>query len=177
MTITKFLSLLILLDLSFCIGCKDKEWTTLPPETQTGARTFGCYVNGELFVKGKETLFHPLLIASYYKNNNSFSISCTSNDNQSIGMQLNNVEVNISKPISEAYFFSYGANCYCFSEKEIGEIIITKFDTISGHAFGIVSGQFQFKGQCSDNTLNITGDSIVYVTNGRFDTVLGVYDN
>ena len=56
MTITKFLLLLILLDLSTCKGCEctgcgEPEWATkLPPETQTGENTLGCYVNGNLFV-------------------------------------------------------------------------------------------------------------------------------
>jgi hypothetical protein len=36
--------------LVFLNSCEEEEWTTLPPETQTGANTFGCYVNNELFV-------------------------------------------------------------------------------------------------------------------------------
>jgi len=175
MAISKCFFLFILLDLSTCTSCKEKEWTTLPPETQTGTRTFGCYVNGELFVKGKESLFNPRLFASYYKNNDSLSIVCASDGNGTINMQLSNVEINISKPISEAVFYTpwyLQSNCYCFAGKDIGEIIITKFDTINW----IISGLFQFQGQCSDDIFNITGDSIVYVTNGRFDTLLGIFN-
>jgi len=30
-----------------------KEWTELPPETQKGANTIGCLVNGELWATSK----------------------------------------------------------------------------------------------------------------------------
>lgn len=45
----------------------EKERTTLPPETQTGANTFGCYVNGELFVRvsGSAGFGMPSLEAQY----------------------------------------------------------------------------------------------------------------
>ena len=49
----------------------EKEWV-LPPETQTGANTFGCYVNGELFVNinGSAGFGERSLYANYYLSNN-----------------------------------------------------------------------------------------------------------
>ncbi len=45
-----------LLCASSCNSCDDdkvKEWTELPPETQTGANTIGCLVDGQLWATGK----------------------------------------------------------------------------------------------------------------------------
>jgi hypothetical protein len=37
----------------------------LPPETQTGANTFGCLVNGQVFKPGGSNLSGPNLAATY----------------------------------------------------------------------------------------------------------------
>ncbi|MDR0542303.1 MAG: hypothetical protein LBH19_08845 [Dysgonamonadaceae bacterium] len=57
--------------------------------------------------------------------------------------------------------------------KETGEIFFTKLDTVNR----IVSGRFQFQGQCSNAMFEIAGDSIVFITQGRFDIKLDIYDN
>ena len=51
-----------------CEKEKVKEWTELPPETQTGANIMGCLVNGELWATGKRrgTFKHPAMLATYY---------------------------------------------------------------------------------------------------------------
>ena len=43
-----FVSLSILL--LFTSQCKKKDLPQLPPETETGAMTFGCKINGQIFV-------------------------------------------------------------------------------------------------------------------------------
>ena len=53
-TFMKTLKRLLLLCLALLLlanECKKENYDTLPPETQEGKNTFGCYVNGELFVK------------------------------------------------------------------------------------------------------------------------------
>jgi hypothetical protein len=56
-------NLLLLLTLTLTLSCCDKdddkpktELEKLPPTTQTGARTFGCLLDGIAFVTGNENL-------------------------------------------------------------------------------------------------------------------------
>ncbi|GHT11392.1 hypothetical protein FACS189426_13210 [Bacteroidia bacterium] len=66
----KLLQILFLLALNSCESCEEKVWTELPPETQKGANTFGCYVNDQLFVaeKGYGPFGGRYLSAGYAKN-------------------------------------------------------------------------------------------------------------
>jgi hypothetical protein len=45
----KLLRIVLVAALCLCSSCEE-VWTTLPPETQTGANTIGCYVDGQLHV-------------------------------------------------------------------------------------------------------------------------------
>jgi len=169
-----FLQIIALcLTLSSCDSCKEKEWDILPPETQTGANTFGCYVNGELFVKDREAIFtEKRLRINYYKNNKTLIINALSN-NRTIYITVNESEINVKNLIPFAYFMpsEYNSICAYFIGRETGEIVFTKLDTINC----IVSGRFQFQGQCSDFLLNKVSDSLISVTNGRFDAKLYIY--
>lgn len=169
----QFLQILFLLTLSTCDSCKEEF--ELPPETQTGENTFGCYVNGELFVKGKDTPFTEKRLNAEYQINKKLLIISSHSNTQYIYMEIKEPEVNRSKPISTAYLLPERGirDCIYFGGKEIGEIAISKLDTLNG----IVSGQFHFPGQCSDYSLDITGDSIVSITQGRFDIRLQIYNN
>jgi hypothetical protein len=165
----------ITITLCSCESCKKEYLTELPPETQTGANTFGCYVNGELFVKdGTHTFTEPPLNAEFIKGQNILTISSFSKKGY-INLWVMDVKVNIPTSLYEGYFLpeaEWGRECFCFGGKNFGEIVITKFDTTNN----IVSGRFLFTGQCSDPLLNVTGDSIVNITDGRFDIKLNVYE-
>ena len=154
--------------------CQKEDLTKLPPETQTGANTFGCYVDGELFIKAKDVFLSPTprsLSASYDKKNKDFYIRAYSAGKVDfISMRLNEAEVNIPKPISETSVTkNVTKECWNFSGEEVGEIIITKLDTINN----IASGRFRFQAQAL--CIDFVGDSIVFVTDGRFDVKLNVY--
>ncbi|MDR2651377.1 MAG: hypothetical protein LBC68_03555 [Prevotellaceae bacterium] len=165
----------ILLLLAGSFSCEKKEITDLPPETQTGANTFGCYVNGELFVKdGTVPFMMPAISAAFQKGNKTLTIESYSKKGY-IYIELNNMQKHVAQPISIAYFTSnneWTKACFCFAGKDIGEIILTKFDTINC----IASGRFNFNGQCSDPLFNIQGDSIAHIKDGRFDIKLDIYD-
>jgi len=182
----KFLQIMILfLTLSSCESCEKEQWDTMPPETQTGANTFGCYVNGELFVKEKDEVSfftHPNLSASYDQSTQVLTISCTGKDKMgSIDLTVLNPVVDIKQmplraELRKTVILSEetDANNITWQQVDIviyemaentGEIVLTKLDTINR----IVSGRFQFQGQYFGRSLNIVGDSIVLVTNGRFD--------
>ena len=169
----KFLQIIALcLTLSSCESCEEKEWDTLPPETQIGANTFGCYVNGELFVKKKGEfgfMVSPPLSA-YYDSNQVLSINCGGRDemgeiclrvrNPVEGIKQATLWATLTKIVNtednKTYIVTYNMVA------NTGEIVLTKLDIVNR----IVSGRFQFQGRYS-GTL---GDSIVFVTNGRFDT-------
>jgi len=182
MTISKYFFLFILLNLSTCTGCKEKEWTTLPPETQTGANTFGCYIDGELFVK-VHSLFGKILTVNYNTESDKLYINLwgTVNGKDASG----NINMVIDTPIegstqkfSNAYYRSaqgtpYPPNqdqskpiqvCYIYGTNNSGTCTITKFDTIQK----IVSGQFQFVGFCIDST------NTKKITQGRFDLKMDI---
>ena len=69
-------------------------------------------------------------------------------------------------------------DCDYFSCNNCGKVFLAKFDTINC----IVSGRFEFLGRCSSLTFDesgetkiiFTGDSIVQITNGRFDLKLDI---
>ena len=183
----KFLQIMVLcLTLSSCESCKEeKEWTTLPPETQKGANTFGCYVNGELFVgEVKGFIFPPAgippLLARFYPKMNKLHISCWS-ANQYVDLDIDNPYENKYDALTLGYFMPGGIrDCDGFGCENCGRILITKFDTINS----IVSGTFEFQGRCSsldydesgERIISFTGDPIVQITNGRFDIKLYIED-
>ena len=58
------LLIVIGLTLSCCNNDDDNGGDTLPPETQTGANTVGCLVNGEVFLPKAEGI-NPAVVVNY----------------------------------------------------------------------------------------------------------------
>ena len=185
----KFLQIMALcLTLTSCESCEEKEWDTLPPKTQKGANTFGCYVNGALFVGDIKGFFFPPagippLYAVFSPKMNSLLINCISSlgtgSTASIALVIDNPTENEYNALRVGYFMPGGIrDCYGFGCDNCGRVLITKFDTINR----IVSGTFEFSGRCSlvdydesgEAKILFTGDSIVQITNGRFDIKLSV---
>ena len=137
-------------------SCKEDE-PTLPPETQTGAHTFGCYVNGELFVPqwGSAGFGTPILQAIFtvYDTlpDNILTI-CASGKNGYCIMDVLNPKEDHKKEFQRLDYLNYNNN-NSYQGKYTGEIFLTRFDTINM----IVSGTFSF-----------TIPS-VHATQGRFD--------
>jgi len=158
--------------------------TELPPITQTGANTFGCYVNGNLFVPTEPWLYvFPEGVPNPHAG---FS-------DQQFNLEASGlIDPNIEK--GERYYFSVvindfkGIGTYNFEQNDLwiklkgigicdydnlnsnfkseGTIEVTYLDT----TLNIISGLLNFKLGLSDNTdLNYACDSIVNITEGRFD--------
>ena len=136
-----------------------EEPTELPPETQTGENTFGCYVNGELFVAVPHFRWGtapPYLYAEYTNSNGSLAIGA-SNTNEFFRFFLN-PEENMYLRMRITYSNS---NDIAYQARDIGYIFLTKFDLENR----IVSGTFEYE--------VIDGkDTIAIVTEGRFDIKL-----
>ncbi|MDR1372483.1 MAG: hypothetical protein LBJ17_05070, partial [Dysgonamonadaceae bacterium] len=156
---------------------KDEIPTELPAETQTGANTFGCYINDSiLFVTHWEfaPFTHGTIHAGFNRKETVLYVEAYSELGR-INLNISN-NIHIGKGESAPIFsglFQPAENgpCFHFIEKNIGEVTLSKFDTINR----IVSGTFQFIGQCYDPLFEVPGDSTVNVSNGRFDIKLEIY--
>ncbi|MDR3341169.1 MAG: hypothetical protein LBT25_13965 [Candidatus Symbiothrix sp.] len=164
----KIFGFLLLITLSTCYSCKEELFTELPPETQTGEHTFGCYVNGELFVAQRGYAFfgQPYLIAEYLVSANYLKISAYGKSGL-ISFDGFYPETENVVSIDRAKYRNTLKNLfYEVNNAPIGEIYFTKFDTINN----IVSGTFSCKTRLNNNV-----DSIAYLTQGRFDIELTKY--
>jgi hypothetical protein len=167
--------LLAAISLSACDSCEDEIPTELPAETQTGANTFGCYVNELLFIPKlhdwKFTTFYDIE-AIYSRNYNYLSIESYSPGLGSIEIKLNNPTEYNPTLINQIYFRSYTdlLNCVSYQSYNTGNITLTKFDTVNF----IVSGTFESNINCAFYKKEFLPDSIS-ITNGRFDIKLEIY--
>jgi hypothetical protein len=163
------------------LSCK-KNITELPPETQTGANTFGAKVDGKLWgPAGMAVVATAPTLEARYANGNVFinarnySSSPTETEFEIYIANINGPGVyslNTDTPKYPNQTGSYGfyikrtfmpENEWITSSQHGGAVTITKIDT----ANRIVSGTFQF------DALNITGAPvIIHVTEGRFDVKL-----
>jgi hypothetical protein len=175
-----FLSLAIITTFTFG-NCKRNQNPNpvdeLPPETQTGANTFGCLIDGKVFLPKGNPLAGPVKKAQYQFANGrqGFGISASRSDgeeSQSVGVGGDSIIINVgvyelssrnnAGKLSGLYIVSkIGTlgNYYYTNEIQKGQINIKHFDTINQ----IVSGTFWF------DALNSTTGKIVQVREGRFD--------
>lgn len=172
------LAIFFLLTLTAVQCERDPEFEWLPPETQTGANTFGALVNEELFLR-RRVGDGGSLTAVYMRGRNVLEISCRASVSAprrgAMFFEIYNPREGEYSAFSRGFFApSNGEETKCRGfayNGNSGRVFITKFDTINR----IVSGRFEFSGRCSNlrhDTLGnflYTGDSIIQVTDGRFD--------
>ena len=146
----------LLLNLASC--WKDTyDGNTLPPETQEGKNTFGCMVNGKVWVAN--------VPGHLYFQRNGFSIEAKKYVNKVDQV----IEFEVLDTLKEKKYdlgAIYGDNIknYIFRTDSLaytGTLEITKFDTIKK----ILSGRFEFRAKLDLPTV----DSVVTITDGRFD--------
>lgn len=167
---------LLLLLLSLLIGASCKKDDGLTPETQTGANTFSCLINGKLFLPKRSLFSGEPLYGVYNATNKNLSIGASNSFNgnntninivfdnsyEGIGLySLNpnnatghnvNISYRIGSPTTRYYYAKLTGE---------GNVTITKSNN------NVVSGTFEFVAQ-NDNDAN---DKIV-CTRGRFDLVV-----
>ncbi|MDP3667909.1 MAG: hypothetical protein Q8R50_14595 [Sediminibacterium sp.] len=150
----------------------------LPPETQTGANTFGCLVDGEVFKPGGAQLSGGSLQCNYQFFNNSYFFVLIGRNQTggnlltSVGIYTDSLRIfegnNLNLKLrgkgnpSGDYFKSISAYQYeLYSTNNIlntGELWIKKLDTVNQ----IASGTFWF------DAVNANGQK-VQIREGRFD--------
>src|SRR5579875_852549 len=153
----------------------------LPTATQTGANTFGCLVNGQVFLPKGLNFGGPRLNASYIYSNTStlkgyfFNVTAIENNGdkgaKSVGINSDSLAIKQGQkyilknsPNKGEIHGSFGTSVNVISDEFTtqgnyqGEVYFSKFDEING----IVSGTFWF------DAVNSKGEK-VEVREGRFD--------
>ncbi|MDQ2770915.1 MAG: DUF6252 family protein [Bacteroidota bacterium] len=171
------LLLAALLGLSQCHKKDPEPVDQLPPATQTGANTFGCLVNGQVWTpQGYNGRSNYSVSYDAGLNGGVFDLSVYrynpgSPDEQSLVLYANQAaragDYSFRSPQrTRASFEDDKTNCYWSSRDSAttyrrGTLTITRLDLQAG----IISGTFSF-------TLHKPGCDSVRVTNGRFDKKL-----
>jgi hypothetical protein len=160
-------------------SCTDEEnGDKLPPETQSGNSTFGCLVNGKVWLPEGVPFSTQRTVTWVNEKYTYLVIGANQGPSQSLGLVINGTEIksnmvytlNSDSNSNSTYSYKCEKGSYCYyqsSSNYTGQLIITKFDTINK----IVSGRFSFKAmfveaQASDG---ICDSSIINITEGRFD--------
>jgi hypothetical protein len=149
----------------------------LPPETQTGEGTIGCYINGKpwwpkpFLAIGTDPYLKALIspvnqsffLKAIYKekkipdNEQFLQISC---ETPKIGINIIRIyPVSVGSMYFVDYSKSQGCGNYIIDSTKTRNILLTKIDTTG---VGILSGTFEF------TAFNACGDTLRF-TKGRFD--------
>ena len=167
------LALTALLGLSQCHKSDPDPLSQLPAETQTGANTFGCLVNGQPWLPGGNdgtsnySVYYDYTYAQGTLSVGTYRVTGTGTDKQVLGFysdSLRNVGryklrtighhgAAFTNRLTSCTYLGTDPSTYCK-----GTLTITRLD----RAVGIVSGTFSF-------TLYKPGCDTVKVTQGRFD--------
>lgn len=175
-----FSLLLITLTTSKCKKDKSNNPVDqLPPATQIGANTFGCLVDGKVFLPKGPSL-NPILTSYYqyiyYPSPTGFAFQVAARDNSQSSI-LNTVNIlcdsvklvegktyNLQEPTrgnsrgNYRHFINSSWDNFLTYSPMSGQLLLTKFDEMNQ----IASGTFWF------NAVDANGDT-VHVTDGRFD--------
>ena len=156
---------------SLCLATQCKK------EEETPKNTFSALVNGEPFTKAGWTLKAPTpLSANYFPDRKVLSIIC---DAANPGFFYINLTINNPHEgenlLSRAYFADRSLRA--FACENCTRVFITKFDTKNL----IVSGTFEFSGKQVNymslgRDMEYISDSIVHITEGRFNVRLTIID-
>ncbi|MEA4919016.1 hypothetical protein [Proteiniphilum sp.] len=163
----QFAIFILCMGLFYATSCekeKEKVWTELPPETQQGANTIGCLVDGELWATSRlpRGIFQEeSLIAIYAIDGPDSGLLHLHAEGRAGTMVffITNPQIGENKATVRAWF-NLKPECERFSKEDIGTVYITRLDT-KGR---VVSGRFALELPCEKNAENV-----IRITEGRFD--------
>ena len=172
----KNLLILILLTTSLSCCSNDDSGDSLPPETQTGANTVGCLVDGKVFLPHQEGInpsincFYQFVDGEFFFSMNFADLRGVTNERvviQTFRLALEEGRIyNLDKSTSKDGDYTGGggvyevsaSNRYFTNDIKKGELTITRVDLQNS----IISGTFWF------DAINQKGE-IVEIREGRFD--------
>ncbi|WP_452219187.1 DUF6252 family protein [Lacinutrix undariae] len=151
---------------------------TLPPETQVGANTVGCLVNGQVFLPKAEGI-NPAVVVNYEFINGEFFFGLSFADQRGSGVKsVDFGTLRIDLEVGQTYvldkndedngdftggggsYFLNSSNIFYTNSQNTGQLTITRLDLSNS----IISGTFWF------DAINTEGE-IVEIREGRFDYV------
>lgn len=144
----------------------------LPAETQTGANTLGCKINGNIYTaRGSGNCYNYLV--QYYKSDSLLAINTNNGCISGLSIFLKGVyetkDYTIFIPVFNSFYYSTNETIYNKFDRtnslQTGAITITRFDLPNK----IVSGRF-------NGILKQSGCPDVNITEGRFDFVMDIYN-
>ncbi len=155
-----------------CSNDEDESTLRLPDITQEGLNTFGCLVNGELFIPSyKIDLLSSNFSATYSEDFDVLIISARNIEDQSIDKNINitiKIDEGVKKYIYEEsnserlIYYNNTPTCFAYyMNYEIQESFVEVLHL--DEELDIISGIFEFVGVdtlCQDT---------IYITDGRFD--------
>ena len=177
-------NLISILIISTILSCCSKDTNVLgnagndqlPPETQTGANTVGCLVNGKVFLPKAEGI-NPEVNCFYQLVNGEYFFTMAFSDMRGAGNLTTSVQTSrVILQVGETYILNKNTidngdytgagagyltsvnNIYRTNSTVTGELKITKLDPSNS----IISGIFWFDAK------NVIGE-IVEIRQGRFD--------
>jgi len=166
--------LLVAAFLLTCFTACEEPIPELPAETQTGANTFGCLVNGELVIPYPKH-YSNKPYAVYSQLTDTLRITGYGQNNQVFEFTISRPKANQPATIDKAAYYPWGRNqnSYYYGGDNIGEIVLTQFNLIRG----VVSGTFHFVGREYSVATGelLDPNDIVTVSLGRFDIKMNIY--
>jgi hypothetical protein len=162
------LSITLLSSLSSCLTPDNPEPATLPPLTTEGKNTFGCLIDGRVFVPDKEQL--GKLRLSIFFEQNSLQLQAKGGK-ESVLVECDNVTTEGTyfippPPFDGGMYKSASASSDCWHKvlQNQSKITINYYDKTAR----IISGTFEYLNMKPKFTFCDTTD-IVNITEGRFD--------
>ena len=155
---------------------KGDSVSQLPPETNTGAGTFGCLVNGNIFKPKGDPFSGPIVSCAYQYINGGYyfqlaALNKSGSVNYGIGLFTDSLKIQQDfgytlkgKNVKEGAYGLYaisefqGLTNFLTNSIDTGQLVIKKFDEVNR----IVSGTFWF------DAVNANGQK-VQIRQGRFD--------
>jgi hypothetical protein len=174
-------NILLLLTLTLTLSSCHKDDNTfssndqLPPETQIGANTVGCLVNGQVYLPSQSGLNSPVN-CFYQLYNGEYFFTMAFSDNKNSGPDVSVQTARLNLQVGQTYILNKNiiangdytggggtyrlstSNKYYTNTIKTGELKITKLDLPNA----IISGTFWF------DAINTAG-TVVEIRQGRFD--------
>lgn len=152
---------------------KEKNWTSLPAETQEGKNTIGCLVDGKVWATnywGNRHWMSKSTQVIYYKNSEKsyyIKILAYKKNDTAISIWILNKKIKIETKLNADFVFKNELGNYD-AIRGMGGVYLTKFDTINR----IISGKFSFEAIHEEDKTDT-----LKVTDGRFDMELIIDKN